>query len=273
MYIILTGFKYIVMRPVPRHEPKKSILSNGPSLQTGSKASSQEVFTYKIAFFKGTFILRCIDSKGKITQQALLDEPNDMFAIKTKDGVNHVQDGDVLRECKFFFMSKDKGLLGHVFCIHMFFFPERELCNCWLKLCSYMCMSNTGCCTCLSFTFHNYISSDIKRIYCSYIQKDIYPERLVSSVGIFKWPWRPSQHSWEIKIDSYKYELLKFNAKKEILETVFLPDPKDKYMIDNDSSGVAMLKDGDTVVKSCQDVVDESSTDVAKGLFVRNNVN
>ena len=41
------------------------------------------------------------------------------------------------------------------------------------------------------------------------------------------------------------------------METVFLPDPKDKYMIDNDSSGVAMLKDGDTVMKSCQEVVDE----------------
>lgn len=102
-------------------------LSNGSSLQAGGKASTEEVFTYKIAFAKGTFILRCIDSKGKIAQQALLDSPKEMFNIKTENGVDHVQDGDELCECKFFFMS-NKGLLGHIyFCLHIFLHVP-ELC-------------------------------------------------------------------------------------------------------------------------------------------------
>lgn len=51
---------------------------------------------------------------------------------------------------------------------------------------------------------------------------------------------------------------------------MFLPEPKDYYLIEYDTSGVAWLKDGDKVVKSCEDMV---AADVAKvkGRFICNN--
>ena len=76
--------------------------------------------------------------------------------------------------------------------------------------------------------------------------------------------------SWEIAHTDGKYSLVKFDAEKKELQKALLPDPKDNYLIEYDSSGVAMLKDDDKV-KACQDVVEESSKEVAEGLFICNN--
>ena len=62
--------------------------------------------------------------------------------------------------------------------------------------------------------------------------------------------------SWEIAHTDGKYSLVKFDAEKKELQKALLPDPKDNYLIEYDSSGVAMLKDDDKVT-ACQDVVDE----------------
>ena len=84
-------------------------------LPSGVKsATPASNLTYKIAFVKGDFILRCLDSKGHVKMEAVLGCPTDMFNIEMKDGTPHVRDGEYVHPCPKYFKSKE-GLTSNLF--------------------------------------------------------------------------------------------------------------------------------------------------------------
>ena len=71
-------------------------------------------YAYKIAFVKGDFILRCLDSNEQhVKMEAVLGCPTDMFNIEMKDGAPHVRDGDNVQPCSKYFKSKE-GLTSNL---------------------------------------------------------------------------------------------------------------------------------------------------------------
>ena len=61
--------------------------------------------------------------------------------------------------------------------------------------------------------------------------------------------------TWELADNDGKYTLIKTGT--DDLDQVDLPPPQKEYSIETTNDGLCFLKDGDKVLKSCEETMDE----------------